>query len=104
ALTATNLTSNSADLGWTSDGTAFDIKWGAPGFDVETEGNLEEDFENGATLSGLSPQTTYQFYVRQDCGGEISAWAGPFSFTTPCAPATTGFSQNFDAGSAGTSA
>src|SRR5690606_16658551 len=75
ALTATNLTTNSADLGWTSDGNVFEIKWGAPGFDVETEGTLVEDFESGATLSGLDPNTTYQFYVRQNCGTEESDWA-----------------------------
>src|SRR5690606_2196740 len=82
-LAATNLTSNSADLGWTSDGTAFDIKWGAPGFDVETEGTLAEGFENGGTLSGLDANTTYAFYVRNNCGVDgLSLWAGPFSFTT----------------------
>lgn len=83
-LTATNFTSNSADLAWISDGTAFDIKWGAPGFDLETEGTLVEDFANGGTLSDLTPATAYQFYVRQDCGGELSVWAGPFSFSTVC--------------------
>src|SRR5690606_13334611 len=83
ALTATNLTYSSADLSWTSDGTAFDIKWGTSGFDVETEGTLVEDFENGATLSGLDSNTTYEFYVRNNCGGgDLSVWAGPFSFTT----------------------
>src|SRR5690606_17200730 len=84
-LTATNLTSNSADLGWTSDGENFDIKWGEPGFDVETEGTLEESFENGGTLSGLDSITAYQFYVRNNCGGgDLSVWAGPYSFSTVC--------------------
>src|SRR5690606_20953275 len=84
-LSATNLTYSSADLGWTSDGTAFDIKWGAPGFNVETEGTLEEDFENGGTLSGLDSNTTYQFYVRNNCGVDgLSVWAGPFEFMTAC--------------------
>src|SRR5690606_16090035 len=93
-LSATNLTYSSADLGWTSDGTAFDIKWGAPGFDVETEGNLEEDFENGGTLSGLEAETTYEFYVRQNCGEEMSDWAGPYSFYTGyCVP--TGTSNSY---------
>src|SRR5690606_15408765 len=94
-LTATNITSNSAVLAWTSDGENFDIKWGAPGFDLETEGALVEDFANGATLSGLSPQTTYQFYVRNDCGGDLSAWAGPFGFTTLC-EAVSSLNENFD--------
>src|SRR5690606_32342247 len=91
ALTSTNLTYSSAYLAWTSDGTAFDIKWGAPGFDVETEGTLVEDFENGATLSGLDSNTTYEFYVRNNCGGgDLSAWAGPYSFYTGyCVPTGT---------------
>jgi len=78
-------TSNSAVLGWTSDGDTFDIKWGTTGFDFETEGTLVEDFANGGTLSGLTPATAYQFYVRQDCGGgDLSAWAGPYSFSAVC--------------------
>ncbi|MGE4347401.1 MAG: GEVED domain-containing protein [Flavobacteriaceae bacterium] len=90
ALTAANLTYSSANLGWTSDAEQFDIKWGTPGFDVEEEGALEEDFVSGATLSGLDAETTYEFYVRQNCGEEMSDWAGPYSFYTGyCVPATT---------------
>src|SRR5690606_473994 len=33
----------------------------------------------------------------------LSLWAGPLEFTTLCDPATSGFSQNFDSGSAGSS-
>src|SRR5690606_22924905 len=96
ALTATNLTYSSADLSWTSDGTAFDIKWDTSGFDVETEGTLVEDFENGATLSGLDSNTTYEFYVRNNCGGgDLSAWAGPYAFTTLLAPATIPWMEAF---------
>src|SRR5690606_5387141 len=97
-LSATNLTYSSADLGWISDGEQFDIKWGTPGFDVETEGNLEEDFENGGTLSGLDANTTYQFYVRQICGAEESAWAGPVSFTTSCIPFGVPYFEGFENG------
>src|SRR5690606_28065956 len=94
ALTAANLTYGSADLGWISDGEQFDIKWGTPGFDVEEEGALEEDFVSGATLSGLEAETTYEFYVRQNCGEEMSDWAGPYSFYTGyCVP--TGTSSSY---------
>src|SRR5690606_26103978 len=83
SLTA-EVTANSATLGWIGTGN-FDIKWGAPGFDVETEGTLAEGFENGGTLSGLDANTTYAFYVRNNCGGDgLSAWAGPFEFMTAC--------------------
>src|SRR5690606_20935013 len=83
ALATTNVISDSADLSWTSDGTDFDIIWGEEGFDIDdNEGTLEEGFANGGTLSGLSATTAYEFYVRQDCGGDVSQWSGPFSFTT----------------------
>ncbi|MDX9790307.1 MAG: GEVED domain-containing protein, partial [Candidatus Kapabacteria bacterium] len=96
-LTATNLTGNSANLGWTSDGDDFDIKWGIPGFDVETEGTLVEDFANGGTLSGLDPLTAYQYYVRQDCGVDgLSTWAGPFNFTTTQILGTLPYAEGFE--------
>src|SRR5690606_9392111 len=85
ALTATNITTNTADLSWTSEGSTFDISWGTGTFDAE-DGTIVA-FANGGTLSGLAPQTAYQYYVRQNCGGgDLSAWAGPFGFTTLCAP------------------
>jgi hypothetical protein len=39
---------------------------------------------NPHALSGLTANTTYQFYVQADCGttNGTSTWAGPFSFTT----------------------
>jgi len=90
SLNATNITANSADLSWTSDGTDFDIIWGEEGFDIDdNEGTLEEGFTNGGTLSNLTTDTTYEFYVRQDCGTTdgVSMWSGPFSFTPQyCTP------------------
>jgi len=105
ALTASNLTYNSADLGWVSDGDTFDVKWGVSGFDVEEEGTLIEDFADGATLSGLNSNTAYQFYVRNNCGGDLSGWAGPFEFTTLCEAITAlPYIENFDTYGTGSNA
>src|SRR5690606_8493668 len=43
------------------------------------------------TLTGLTAETHYQYYVRQDCGsGDTSLWAGPFTFFTGyCIPTST---------------
>src|SRR5690606_9891877 len=41
-LTATNITSVSATLGWTSDGNNFDIEWGTQGF-TQGSGTLVTD-------------------------------------------------------------
>src|SRR5690606_30611272 len=40
-LTATNITSVSATLGWTSDGNNFDIEWGTQGFTRSEEHTSE---------------------------------------------------------------
>src|SRR5690554_5947849 len=95
ALTATNITTDTADLSWTSEGSTFDISWGAGAFDAE-DGTIVA-FANGGTLSGLASQTTYQYYVRQDCGAVdgVSMWIGPFSFTTDCTPLTS-LDEDFD--------
>ena len=101
ALTATAITSNSALLSWTSTGTSFEIEWGLKGF---TQGLATGNpiipvtaSTSYALNSGLSPNTLYSYYVRQNCGAEngLSLWTGPFTFRTACAP-TTAFEENFD--------
>src|SRR5690606_35482849 len=39
--------------------------------------------------TGLLANTTYSLYVRSNCGGAFSTWAGPYDFTTACAAFTT---------------
>src|SRR5690606_5858670 len=81
-LTATNITSVSATLGWTSAGNNFDIEWGTQGF-TQGSGTLVTDIAtNSYNLTNLDYSTQYQFYIRQDCTVNESDWAGPFSFTT----------------------
>ncbi len=81
--TASNITIGSAVLSWTSTASLFDIKYGAPGFNVATEGTLQTAVSNSYLLPGLAHSTAYQYYVRTNCGVDgVSDWAGPFSFTT----------------------
>lgn len=83
ALTATNITTTSADLGWTSTADTWNIEWGMQGF-TQGEGTLVEGtMDNPYSLTDLDPGTAYEFYVQTDCGVDgTSDWAGPFSFTT----------------------
>lgn len=80
ALTATNITDTTADLGWTENGsaTAWDVELGLDGF-TPTGTPTAAGVSNPYGAMGLTENTAYDFYVRADCG---SAWAGPFSFTT----------------------
>ncbi|HQL70380.1 MAG TPA: choice-of-anchor J domain-containing protein, partial [Bacteroidales bacterium] len=88
-LTAANITSSSADLGWTAVGgtTTWNVEVGAVGFIPGTGAEvvaITGTTNNPTSVNGLSAQTTYLFYVQSDCGGgQLSNWAGPFSFTTP---------------------
>ncbi len=94
----TNITSSSADLDWTSGGAStWDIEWGPAGF-TQGSGTMETGITSKPyTLSGLSDNTIYDWYVRDDCGGgDQSAWMGPNTFTTPCNAFTAPFSEDFD--------
>ncbi|WP_413512372.1 MBG domain-containing protein [Myroides odoratus] len=97
ALGVDNITPATADLSWEGLGDTFDVKWGVRDFNLETAGTLVPNFENGGTLSGLTADTNYEFYVRQNCGTllGVSRWSGPFRFFTGyCIP--TGSANNAD--------
>ena len=85
AGTATNITSSSADLSWTAGGTEtmWDLEYGVAPY-APTGTPSVSGVTNPYNYSGLAPGTTYEFYVRADCGGTngTSAWVGPYSFTT----------------------
>ncbi len=87
ALNESQITINSARLGWTERGvaTTWNIKYGTSDFNPANtgEGNLITGVtENPYTLTGLAEHTTYYWYVKADCGSEQSTWVGPYTFTT----------------------
>jgi len=101
SLTATNVTINSADLGWTG-GTLWNVEIGLPGF---TPGNGEEEdgvigtTSNPWSVSNLTSGTLYEFYVQSDCGvNGVSTWAGPYSFSTLCDAFNIPYTMDFEAG------
>ncbi len=89
ALAATSVTDTEATLTWTDGGGGptgnFEVEYGPQGFIVGQGSML-----NGITtptyhLTGLTPATTYCFYVRKNCGtaSGSSTSVGPVCFTTP---------------------
>ena len=55
---------------------------------------------NPFTVTGLSPSTSYDFYVKDSCAaGDVSLWEGPFGATTQCGVAVAPWSENFDGSS-----
>lgn len=67
------------------------------GSGVQTNSNSNVNVTTTINGVALNPTTTYQYYVRVDCGdGTFSAWAGPFLFTTTQIPGTLDFTENFE--------
>lgn len=89
-LKAKNLTAISAYLEWFEPGSAttWNIEYGPTGFTLGSGTTITDTDEIiGENITGLTANTTYDFYVNADCGGgDISSWSGPKQFTTTCAP------------------
>ena len=104
ALTSSNVLSTSATVSWVNGNTetaweVIALPCGSPaptatsvGVNVITPGTH--------TLTGLTPTTCYDVYVRAVCAAnDISPWTGPTTFTTQVAPPVCG-GQFVDAGGA----
>ncbi|MEZ4758103.1 MAG: GEVED domain-containing protein [Flavobacteriales bacterium] len=83
-LTASNITLTSVNLNWAigCSESAWEVEYGATGFTVGT-GTTVPAGTNPFTLGGLSAGTTYDIYLRADCGVDgVSTSFGPISVTT----------------------
>ncbi len=85
-LAATGITLNSANFSWNTNGaTNFQIENGLPGFLPGTGSALSTgtSIVGSYSQTGLTSNTTYEYYVRANCGsGNFSTWSGPFAYTT----------------------
>ena len=94
SLMASNIGGSSAELSWTSAETTFNIEYDTTGF-TPGMGTMVNGVSNPYTLTGLMPETSYEYYVCAVCddgaGGTIvSNCTGPQTFTTDVAcPAPT---------------
>ncbi len=95
ALTVTAITTTTANLGWTPNGsTLWDIYLvpnGSPAPTAATVPTYAGVNTNPFGVSGLTQLTTYQFYVRAVCSPtNNSNWSVPRAFTTlPTCPSPT---------------
>jgi hypothetical protein len=100
-LGAMNITESTADLFWSYSGFAdgFQIEYGWAGF-MQGFGTTDIITGNQYSLTGLAPASMYDFYVRSICdpvSGDTSAWAGPFTLSTPVScPDNTVYGQTPD--------
>jgi subtilisin-like proprotein convertase family protein len=107
-LGASPLTTTSETINWTASATASNgYQWeirtsgagGSGATGLATSGNTAAGITT-ANATGLTANTSYNLYVRSNCGSSIfSTWAVPFSFTTLCGATNVPYTQNFDAAS-----
>ncbi len=84
-LTVDMVTAYSAEVTWTPNGSESNwiVQYGDSGFDPNSEGTaVSVSGTPNTVLSPLSPNTSYDVYVKADCGAEQSNFVGPVSFMT----------------------
>ncbi len=96
-LTASNITATTANLGWTNpSASTWDIEYGTTPFTPTGTPTIAGTTTNPHNLTGLTASTSYEFYVRADCGGSgTSNWVGPFAFYTGHCPVVSTNSSSY---------
>ena len=86
SLTTSNVTGTTVDLAWEADEAAanFQVQYGEQGFTVGEGTTVDVTDTTAVTISELSYETAYDFYVRVVCEGDNGAWFGPvIAITAP---------------------
>ena len=104
-LSSAWILSDRARITWTTGGSvSHQLKVGPAGFVPTTSGAIVQvPTGNSRILTGLTVSTSYDVFVRDSCSaGNVSQWAGPYSFTTLCAPLAGLQTENFSTWTPGT--
>lgn len=94
-----DVTASSAVLTWSQHGNAetWDVVWGTPGFDPDSEGTLVANIDQMYyLLEYIDQSTSYEFYVRAQCDDEVSVWSLPYRFVTECGLYAIPLLEDFD--------
>ena len=85
AVAATDVTNSTAQISWTSNATAWTLKYGVHGFDPDMEGTEVACTTNSIELTGLDAYTTFDVYVKSNCTAtDESDWSSVVTFRTAC--------------------
>ncbi len=105
SISNTSVSTTSANFTWSSVAEA------ANGYEyvVMPDGNAPDPssaVDTGTITSGLSvsasgltEQTGYDFYLRSNCGGNVSPWSNKIDFTTNCSSFSAPFQEDFSSSS-----
>ncbi len=96
---ASAVSSNSVTLSWTVGSSPWVVKYGPAGFNPLTSGTRVTATSNPFIVGGLTPNTAYNFYVKDSCSASsVSAWSTVLAVSTTCtavnAPTTESFQSS----------
>jgi len=102
-LSASGITSTTANLNWDDVTNAtLGFNWEVytspsdPATDTPVDSGNVGAGVTTVNVSGLTPETDYDFYVSSDCDADgVSIIAGPVTFTTDCGPAGLNYEEDF---------
>ncbi|MBC5835016.1 hypothetical protein G6N05_09965, partial [Flavobacterium sp. F372] len=99
-LTATNITSTSAELGWAANAgtTAWQYSFAPAPYGLPSGTSIiNNTTSNTGNIAAGIPGVVYQYYVRADCNdGNHSIWSGPFTYTLPQVATPLNFTDGFE--------
>ena len=88
-----------AQISWNGQGGSnFNVEYGPAGFG-QGSGTVLNLNVDSVLLTGLTPVTSYDVYVQNDCssnGAGTSNWVGPFTFTTACGVSMAPYFEDFE--------
>lgn len=99
AVNTVTVNPTSIRLGWTSGGaSSWEIEFGPVGFTPGTgAGTVVAAPTNPFLVNTLTPNTGYDFYVRDVCGtNDLSDWSAVHSDTTSCSIFSTPYTEDFE--------
>ena len=82
-ISESSISDNSATVSWSAitTSTEYQIEYGLSGFSLGSGQTIVLQSPTH-TFNNLSPETSYDFYVRAGFSGEFSDWIGPNTFQT----------------------
>ncbi len=92
---------DSVKVSWLSQlySPTYDIEYGSPGFSHGNGTTVSNISDTTYTITGLSPSTSYDWYVKKNCSGTGSSlWTGPINFTTTTTPYSLPVTEDFEGG------
>lgn len=104
-ITVSNITNVGATVNWVASvddpSGGYEIYYSTSSVDPLETTTANATVGAGITtvdISGLTGETTYNVWVRANCGTSFSIWEGPATFTSACDPISVPYFEGFESG------